>query len=182
MAQSTMFAFFVTLSVLVALFALVRSVEEVGHPELTNGWDSKAMEKAILGTNAMELPNDTFVYFYFTNVGSWVSPQFQTTVPLFTDLSLYWWDLYCAGDQLQLYATVDFGGPVVNFSFPARAPIGEASCVNYTLDPDTATANTAFSVGSFFTGTPSVINYTFVPVLSPFSAGRAVVKAVYTTP
>ena len=176
-----MLALTVTLSVLLAFFVLVHTEGEIEHPR-DNGWDGAALEKAVWATNYMELPNDTYVYFYFTNAGSWGTPQFQTTVPLGGHLDLYWWDLYCAGDQMTFYTMLDYGGGgTFNFTLPSTTPVGVASCVNYTTDPAVADVNPAFSKGAFHTPGGFVANYTIVTTLSPFSAGRGIMKAIYHT-
>lgn len=178
-AWLVMFVLSVAISLIVAFFWPAQAKEGAVRSN-RNGWDGVTWKKGSQDMmTPIVLPNDTYIPFYFTNVGSWAFPQFQTTVTGSHTVTVYWRDLYCAGDQMALYTTIKLGSRLLNFSFPASPPVGVASCDNFTLDPNVASSNPAFSTGSFEIGA-SVNNYTLVPVLSPFSAGMGVVKAVYT--
>lgn len=166
-----------SLVLLLLVFPFTLGTYDLSEAQLTNGLLLGDLEKATLDDTRVVLTNNTWTPFVFTNAGSWGRPLFQAPfIPGNNYLALDFADAFCAGDQFTMYTT----NTILNFSDPGSVPVGTPSCNNYTLDPASARLNSQFSSGGrSFTGFAVTINVTMVATVSPFSAGRAYVRALY---
>ncbi len=164
------------------MWVLIASLYALGRDNLGGAnWGTTPMDlqKAQLDTTYVVLVNNTWTPFFFDNVGSWASPQFQITVTnstAFTNIA--WVDTFCAGDAFTAYF---FSNQAPNISLNGRTPSGVASCTNFTLNPNVAVSAPAFTWGSLSTVTTGTYNITLVPRISPYSAGRGYIRVTYPT-
>ena len=145
----------------------------LGPPNRHNGFAAKAHR---LGDELapVELLNDTWYAFYFTNAYAPTVPPFLLPVrQIPTILRVY--DMYCAGDWFYTLLR----SATQNFTVLGSAPEGIASCANYQTTPEPPTWNPAFSRSTIAVGLVDNFNVTIVPYLSPYSAGAGAIKAIY---
>lgn len=163
-----------TWALIIAIKVRAFGTDNLGAPN----WGAVPAEfqKAQLDSSFVVPPNNTWIPFFFDNVGSWAFPQFQVTITNTTALTrIQWTDAFCAGDAFAAY----FFSTSLNTSFNGRNPSGVASCGTYVLDPTVAFSQAAFSAGSFNSASPTTYNVTLVARVSPFSAGRGYARVLY---
>ena len=114
-------------------------------------------------------------YFYFTNTGTTALPGFSFSIGLSILATISIQDIYCSGDRFVFNVQ---GGLGVNTNYTTSAPTGSASCSSaYTTDPSVASSNSAFSKYSLLLLGPATYTITIYSLISPFTAGAAVIKA-----
>lgn len=151
---------------------------DLTEDQMMNGLRPGDLEKAALDETRVLLANNTWTPFIFTNAGSYGRPFFKT--PVFTgntSLEIQFADVFCAGDRFTMYLNNSDTG--LTFS-QGSLPFGSPSCNTYTLDPDIARLDPAFCQRDYgFVNPTGEFNITMVATLSPFSAGKAYIRASY---
>lgn len=165
-----------------ALLAFSTTTRALEQQQAYNGVTPEELSKMMLDDTYVVPPNNTYVPFFFTNVGSWSVPRFQITLTSSSSsVSFRWNDVFCAGDRFTVYFLTSSPGSL-NVTNSGTSPAGVPSCsIFYTTDPAVANGLNAFTRGTITTNRPGVYNITIIPIVSPFSAGKAYIRVTYNS-
>ena len=164
---------------LLAFSVTTRALEQ---QQAYNGVTPEELSKMMLDDTYVVPPNNTYVPFFFTNVGSWSVPRFQVTLNNSGGRRVFfeWNDVFCPGDRFTVYFLTSTPGSLNVTSSGTNTIIVPTCSTFYTTDPAVAGGLGVFTRGTIITNRPGVYNVTIVPIASPFSAGKAYIRVTYS--
>lgn len=150
------------MSVIARVWLVFLAMVGSGIAAMINGaWVEKVVMPPAVDTL---VPDNQWKVFYFTNAGAPALTRYEFSIGILCFLEVA--DIYCAGDSFGIFSYS---------SLLATTPPVNATCSAFTVDPNVAVANPAFSSHQVILA-PGPQNISIVPVESPFTAGRAAIR------